>query len=337
MTAQQTPYPEAVQRPSRAGAIVTLVIGAVLTIFGPILGILIGSFALVPQALGLAENTAHVAPTATVQPDAGESVFLLAPGRRPRSHRPQRLHGRSRRRHCGDGLLRAGQRAEHTGERQPLRVLRPRHGRRAGNLYARLRHQCRRDHGPAVRVRVVPRPARLVERRRRPRLAGRHRARDRRHRPGHAHPQICLNSQRTLRRSDVARAACRAWSPCARCRRHSHRLRWPSGSRRGSRCSTTSVTPPVGRGSGRAWLRAAQGRGPRLPRRARRVPTVGSSHESSSERSFASKEASFAPSPRTSTRGRLVVRLCRGGAERRWRRRSRQRTRRRRLLQRRAR
>lgn len=77
MTAQQTPYPEAAQRPSRAGAIVTLVIGAVLTISGPILGILIGSFALVPQALGLAENTAHVAPTATIDLDAGESVFLL--------------------------------------------------------------------------------------------------------------------------------------------------------------------------------------------------------------------------------------------------------------------
>lgn len=79
MTAQQTPYPQTAQRPSRAGAIITLVIGAVLTIFGPILGILIGSFALVPQALGLAENTAHVAPTATVDIDAGESVFLLAP------------------------------------------------------------------------------------------------------------------------------------------------------------------------------------------------------------------------------------------------------------------
>lgn len=79
MTAQQTPYPQTAQRPSPAGAIVTLVIGAVLTVFGPILGILIGSFALVPQALGLADNTAHVAPTATVELDAGESVFLLAP------------------------------------------------------------------------------------------------------------------------------------------------------------------------------------------------------------------------------------------------------------------
>lgn len=79
MTAQQTAYPQTVQRPSRAGAIITLVLGAVLTIFGPILGILLGSFALVPQAFGLAEHTAHVAPTATVELDAGESVFLLAP------------------------------------------------------------------------------------------------------------------------------------------------------------------------------------------------------------------------------------------------------------------
>ncbi len=75
----QAPSPPTTQPPSRAGAIVTLVIGAVLTIFGPILGILIGSFALVPQALGLADNTAHVAPTATVELDTGESVFLLAP------------------------------------------------------------------------------------------------------------------------------------------------------------------------------------------------------------------------------------------------------------------
>lgn len=64
---------------SRAGAIVALVIGAVLTISGPVLGILIGSFALVPQALGYGENTAHLDPTATIELDADESILLLAP------------------------------------------------------------------------------------------------------------------------------------------------------------------------------------------------------------------------------------------------------------------
>lgn len=64
---------------SRAGAIVALVIGAVLTVSGPVLGILIGSLTLVPQALGYAENTAHLSPTATVELDVGDSIFLLAP------------------------------------------------------------------------------------------------------------------------------------------------------------------------------------------------------------------------------------------------------------------
>lgn len=74
----QAPYPQTVRRPSRTGAIITLVIGAVLTVCGPVLGILIGSFALVPSALGVAGDTARLAPTATVQLDADESVFLLA-------------------------------------------------------------------------------------------------------------------------------------------------------------------------------------------------------------------------------------------------------------------
>jgi hypothetical protein len=64
---------------SRTGGIVALVIGAVLTVCGPVLGILIGSFALVPSALGYAEDTARLAPTAIVELDAGESVYLLAP------------------------------------------------------------------------------------------------------------------------------------------------------------------------------------------------------------------------------------------------------------------
>lgn len=73
----QTANPQTAEPRSRTGAIVALVIGAVLTVCGPVLGILIGSFALVPHALGYADNTAHLAPTATVQLDASESVFLL--------------------------------------------------------------------------------------------------------------------------------------------------------------------------------------------------------------------------------------------------------------------
>ncbi|WP_156890436.1 hypothetical protein [Gordonia shandongensis] len=64
---------------SRTGAIVALVIGAALTVSGPVIGILIGSFALVPHALGYGENAAHLAPTATIEIDADDSVLLLAP------------------------------------------------------------------------------------------------------------------------------------------------------------------------------------------------------------------------------------------------------------------
>lgn len=72
------PTAQARVRP-RTGAIVTLVIGAVLTVCGPILGLLVGSFALVPSAIGYGESTARLAPTATVDLDAGDSVLLLTP------------------------------------------------------------------------------------------------------------------------------------------------------------------------------------------------------------------------------------------------------------------
>lgn len=64
---------------SRAGAIVALVIGALLTVAGPVLGILIGSFWMVPVAIGYGESTVVVTPSATVDLDAGASVLLLAP------------------------------------------------------------------------------------------------------------------------------------------------------------------------------------------------------------------------------------------------------------------
>lgn len=63
----------------RTGATITLVIGGILTITGPVLGILAGSIAMIPGALDLAAETAPVAPTATVTLDHDESVYLLAP------------------------------------------------------------------------------------------------------------------------------------------------------------------------------------------------------------------------------------------------------------------
>lgn len=64
---------------TRTGAIITLVIGAILTIGGPVLGVLTGSLAMIPGALDLADHTAQVAPAATIALEEGNSVFLLAP------------------------------------------------------------------------------------------------------------------------------------------------------------------------------------------------------------------------------------------------------------------
>lgn len=66
-------------RKTRSGAIIVLVIGAVLTITGPIFGVLAGSFAMIPTALDIAGDTAAVSPNGTVNLDPGESVYLLAP------------------------------------------------------------------------------------------------------------------------------------------------------------------------------------------------------------------------------------------------------------------
>lgn len=78
----QQPIPQAAAQPparSRTTAILALVIGGVLTVFGPIIGILIGSFALITPALGLADTTTRLTPTASIELDAGQSVFLLVP------------------------------------------------------------------------------------------------------------------------------------------------------------------------------------------------------------------------------------------------------------------
>ncbi|MGO2665470.1 hypothetical protein [Mycetocola reblochoni] len=70
---------DAPTRRPRTGAIIVLVIGAILTITGPIFGVLAGSFAIIPGALDLAENTTEVSPTGTITLSDSESVYLLAP------------------------------------------------------------------------------------------------------------------------------------------------------------------------------------------------------------------------------------------------------------------
>lgn len=74
MTASAT----AVDRP-RTRAIVALVIGAILTVAGPMLGVLAGGVALIPIALNAAGDTTRVTPSGSVDLDEGEHVLLLAP------------------------------------------------------------------------------------------------------------------------------------------------------------------------------------------------------------------------------------------------------------------
>ncbi|WP_159498844.1 hypothetical protein [Microbacterium sp. 18062] len=70
---------DAPTRRPRTGAIIVLVIGAILTVTGPIFGVLAGSFAMIPGALDLADNTIEVSPTGTITLGDGESVYLLGP------------------------------------------------------------------------------------------------------------------------------------------------------------------------------------------------------------------------------------------------------------------
>ncbi|WP_058234884.1 hypothetical protein [Devriesea agamarum] len=58
--------------------IVTLIIGAFLTVCGPGLGVLIGTISLVPSAFGSAKHS-QLSPSTSIDLDAGESVFLLVP------------------------------------------------------------------------------------------------------------------------------------------------------------------------------------------------------------------------------------------------------------------
>lgn len=74
------PPPQAVSStPSRTGAITALVIGAVLLVVGPVLGVLIGSFAMIPPALDTATQVVSVSPSGTVDLRRGASVYLMAP------------------------------------------------------------------------------------------------------------------------------------------------------------------------------------------------------------------------------------------------------------------
>lgn len=74
-----TPTSDAQPPTVRTGAIITLVIGAILMISGPILGVLAGAFSMIPTAIEVGDNIAEISPTATVTLETQESVYLLAP------------------------------------------------------------------------------------------------------------------------------------------------------------------------------------------------------------------------------------------------------------------
>ena len=67
------------QRPPRTGAIVALVIGGILAVTGPVTGVLVGAFAMIPSAIKFGDNTTQLSPDSLVTLEADASVFLLAP------------------------------------------------------------------------------------------------------------------------------------------------------------------------------------------------------------------------------------------------------------------
>lgn len=67
------------QRPPRTGAIIALVIGAILTVTGPVAGALAGAFAMIPAALKFGDSAVQLSPDSLVTLEADASVFLLAP------------------------------------------------------------------------------------------------------------------------------------------------------------------------------------------------------------------------------------------------------------------
>jgi hypothetical protein len=66
-------------RRSRAGGVVLIVIGTVLLIGGPILGVVTGGLAMIPAGLDLAENTRSVQPETSIALENGKQLYLLAP------------------------------------------------------------------------------------------------------------------------------------------------------------------------------------------------------------------------------------------------------------------
>ncbi|MFD0560524.1 hypothetical protein FB566_3821 [Stackebrandtia endophytica] len=67
---------------SHTRAIILTVVGGLLVLGGPMLGGLLGSFALIPGAFNSVQQVARVDPTATITLEAGERVYLLAPATR---------------------------------------------------------------------------------------------------------------------------------------------------------------------------------------------------------------------------------------------------------------
>lgn len=66
-------------RRSRTGSIVLLVLGAVLVLAGPVLGVIAGTLSMIPTSLSVAGSAADVRPEATIPLDAGKKIYLLAP------------------------------------------------------------------------------------------------------------------------------------------------------------------------------------------------------------------------------------------------------------------
>lgn len=79
---QPPPIPPSYRPPRRrasSGAITMLVVGIVLFVIGPVLGILSGTFSLAAKAIDYESSIVDIAPVGTVDLADNERAFLLAP------------------------------------------------------------------------------------------------------------------------------------------------------------------------------------------------------------------------------------------------------------------
>ncbi|MBK0421829.1 hypothetical protein JD292_07055 [Leucobacter sp. CSA2] len=74
------PAPQSAPAPrNRVGAIITLIVGSILVVFGPALGLTIGGLSLIPTALDFAGQVERVHPSTPIEIPAGGEILLLAP------------------------------------------------------------------------------------------------------------------------------------------------------------------------------------------------------------------------------------------------------------------